>query len=117
MCGEWRAACTLDTTRLPCVVRPIAACLLDIYRGACWSRFALGRCLWPQIVAKHDPHSFEVLPRGWVVERTFARISKHRRTTRDYEHLPASHEVMIVRAMIALMTRRLARAGYSSDTR
>jgi putative transposase len=61
-----------------------------------------------QIVAKRDPHAFEVLPRRWVVERTFAWISKHRRTVRDYEHLPASHEAMILWAMIALMTRRLA---------
>jgi len=61
-----------------------------------------------QIVAKRDPHVFEALPRRWVVERTFAWISKHRRTTRDYEHLPASHEAMIYWAMIALMTRRLA---------
>ena len=61
-----------------------------------------------QIVAKRDPHAFEILPRRWVVERTFAWISKHRRTTRDYEHLPASHEAMILWAMIALMTRRLA---------
>jgi transposase len=38
-----------------------------------------------QIVAKRDPHAFEVLPRRWVVERTFAWISKHRRTVRDYE--------------------------------
>jgi hypothetical protein len=36
------------------------------------------------------------------------RISKHRRTVRDYEQLPASHEAMITWAMIALMTRRLA---------
>jgi transposase len=61
-----------------------------------------------QIVARRNPHAFEVLPRRWVVERTFAWISKHRRTTRDYERLPASHEAMIVWAMIALMTRRLA---------
>ena len=60
-----------------------------------------------QIVAKRDPHAFEVLPRRWVVERTFAWISKHRRTVRDYEHLPASHEAMILWAMIALVTRRL----------
>jgi transposase len=62
-----------------------------------------------QIVSKRHPHTFEALPRRWVVERTFAWISKHRRTTRDYEHLPASHEAMILWAMIALMTRRLAR--------
>jgi putative transposase len=69
-----------------------------------------------QIVAKRNPHAFEVLPRRWVVERTFAWISKHRRTTRDYEHLPASHEAMILWAMIALMTRRLAQPTHLSDT-
>ncbi len=69
-----------------------------------------------QIVAKRDPHAFEILPRRWVVERTFAWISKHRRTTRDYEHLPASHEAMILWAMIALMTRRLAQSSHLSDT-
>ena len=60
-----------------------------------------------EIVSKRDQHVFEVLPRRWVVERTFAWISKHRRTTRDYETLPASHEAMILWAMIALMTKRL----------
>ena len=49
-----------------------------------------------QIVAKRDRHVFEVLPRKWVVERTFAWISRHRRTVRDYEHLTASHETMIL---------------------
>ena len=41
-----------------------------------------------QIVARRTAHTFEVLPRRWVVERTFAWISKHRRATRDYERLP-----------------------------
>jgi putative transposase len=68
-----------------------------------------------QIVAKRDPHAFQVLPRRWVVERTFAWISKHRRTVRDYEHLTASHEAMILWAMIALMTRRLAQPDDLSD--
>ena len=44
------------------------------------------------IVAKRDRHAFEILPRRWVVERTFAWISKHRRTVRDYETLAASLE-------------------------
>jgi putative transposase len=67
------------------------------------------------IVAKRDAHAFEVLPRRWVVERTFAWISKHRRTVRDYEHLPASHEAMILWAMTALMTRRLAQPADLPD--
>jgi transposase len=61
-----------------------------------------------QIVSKRNPHAFEVLPRRWVVERTFAWISNHRRTTRDYERLPASHEAMVLWAMVVLMARRLA---------
>jgi transposase len=61
------------------------------------------------IVRKRNPHAFEVLPRRWVVERTFAWISKHRRCVRDYERLPEHHEAMIKWAMIALMVRRLAR--------
>jgi transposase len=65
-----------------------------------------------QIVARRNPHAFEVLPRRWVVERTFAGISKHRRTCRDYERPPASHQAMIVWAMIALMTQRLARPAH-----
>jgi transposase len=67
------------------------------------------------IVAKRGPHAFEVLPRRWVVERTFAWISKHRRTVRDYEHLTASHEAMILWAMIALMANRLAQLTELSN--
>jgi transposase len=68
-----------------------------------------------RVVAKRDPHAFEILPRRWVVERTLAWISKHRRTVRDYEQLPASHEAMILWAMIALRTRRLAPSADLSD--
>jgi len=63
-----------------------------------------------QIVRKRPgQHTFEVLPRRWVVERTFAWISKHRRCVRDDERLPAHHEAMVKWAMITVMTRRLAR--------
>jgi transposase len=69
-----------------------------------------------QILARRNPHAFEVLPRRWVVERTFAWISKHRRTVRDYERLPASHEAMILWAMTALMACRLAQPSHLSNT-
>ena len=63
-----------------------------------------------EIVRKRPGQStFEVLPRRWVVERTFAWISKHRRCVQDYERLPAHHAAMVTWAMIAVMTRRLAR--------
>jgi transposase len=51
---------------------------------------------------------FRVLPRRWVVERTLAWISKHRRCVRDYETLPEHSEAMVYIAMIMTMSRRLA---------
>jgi transposase len=86
------------------------------YHAARLTAWAAAMKMTLQIVAKRDPHAFEILPRRWVVERTFAWISKHRRTIRDYEHLPASHEAMILWAMTALMTRRLAQTNDLSDT-
>jgi transposase len=63
-----------------------------------------------EIVRKRPGQStFEVLPRRWVVERTLAWISKHRRCVRDYERLPAHHAAMVTWAMVAVITRRLAR--------
>jgi transposase len=51
---------------------------------------------------------FQVLPRRWVAERTFAWINRCRRTIRDYERLPAHHAAMVQWSMIIIMTRRLA---------
>ena len=63
-----------------------------------------------QIVKRPDDlHTFTVLPRRWVVERTFLWITRHRRTVRDYERLAAHHETYLYWSMIIVMTRRLAR--------
>ena len=69
-------------------------------------------------IVKRPPglHTFQVLPRRWVVERTLAWITSYRRCARDYERLPAHHEAMILWAMITLMTRRLARPGRGLET-
>jgi putative transposase len=56
------------------------------------------------------PKGFRVLPRRWVVERTFAWISHNRRMAKDYERLCATGEAFIYAAMTRLMARRLARA-------
>jgi transposase len=45
-----------------------------------------------EIVARRDRHTFEVLPRRWVVERTFAWISKHRRTVRSLSRWRCRHQ-------------------------
>jgi putative transposase len=51
---------------------------------------------------------FAVLPRRWVVERTFGWLGRSRRLSKDYETLPTTSEVMIYMAMIRLMLKRLA---------
>jgi putative transposase len=56
------------------------------------------------------PRGFVVLPRRWVVERTFAWISHNRRMAKDYERLCATGEAFVYAAMTRLMVRRLARA-------
>lgn len=52
---------------------------------------------------------FTVLPRRWVVERTFGWLNRHRRLVRDYERRPDHHEAMIWWATVMIMTRQLAR--------
>ena len=56
------------------------------------------------------PKGFIVLPRRWVVERTFAWICHNRRMSKDYERLCATGEAFIYAAMMRLMARQLARA-------
>ncbi len=51
---------------------------------------------------------FVVLPRRWVVERTFAWLAQCRRLSKDYERYPVSSEAMIYIAMVRLLLRRLA---------
>jgi transposase len=68
-----------------------------------------------QVVAKLAGQvGFKVLPRRWVVERTFSWINRCRRTVRDYERRPEHHAAMVQWAMVIIMTRRLARHHASA---
>jgi len=65
-----------------------------------------------QIVKRTDDmKGFVVLPRRWVVERTFGWTRNCRRTVRDYERLPEHSEAMVRWSAIILMTRRATRYG------
>jgi transposase len=56
-----------------------------------------------------DTTGFVVLPRRWVVERTFGWLMRYRRLVRDYERRPEHHEAMVLWATVAIVTRQLAR--------
>jgi putative transposase len=99
-------------------------------RGKAWIEAQLGwsvevvghppkpRGVWAPIGAVIDwealrPKGFRgVLPRRWVVERTFAWLGRSRRLARDYERKPEHAEAMIKIAMIRLMAARLAGEDY-----
>ena len=54
-----------------------------------------------------DVKGFKVLPKRWIVERTFGWFSKYRRLSKDYETLPESSVAMIHIAMINIMVHRI----------
>ncbi len=55
------------------------------------------------------PTGFQVRPRRWVVERTFAWLGRNRRLSQDVEALPATEEAWMDLGMSRLMLRRLAK--------
>jgi putative transposase len=58
-----------------------------------------------------EQQGFQVLPRRWVVERTFAWLERYRRLSKDYEHCLENSEGMIYIASIHTMLKRVAAAS------
>ena len=54
-----------------------------------------------------SPRGFQVLPKRWIVERTFAWLNRSRRLSKDYEERTDTQEAFIHLAMIHLMIKRL----------
>jgi transposase len=80
------------------------------YNGRPLARYAQAvAAITVEVVARTSPHSFQVLRRRWVVERTFGWLMRYRRLARDYERTTANSEAMIYWATVLIMTRRLAR--------
>lgn len=69
--------------------------------------YTLGRWTLEIVKRSDDVKGFKVLPKRWIVERTFAWFGKYRRLSKDYESLTDSSESMIRLAMINLMIHRL----------
>lgn len=72
-----------------------------------WTQVAFA---WVLEIVRRDEQQkgFAVLPKRWLVERTFSWLIRNRRLARDFERLPETSEAFIYIAMIRLMTRRLA---------
>jgi putative transposase len=72
-----------------------------------WTK-TLGGWVLEIVKRSDDVIGFVVLPKRWIVERTFGWIGRYRRMSKDYEMLPASGEAMILIVMINVMLHRLA---------
>ena len=59
-----------------------------------------------EVVKRHELHKFQVLPKRWIVERTFAWLNWSRRLSKDYELRHTSAETMIHIACAHLLLRR-----------
>jgi len=78
------------------------------YRGQLihWVEEELGLKL--EIVKRNDDvKGFEILPWRWIVERTFAWISRNRRMSKDFERGPETTEAWIDLSMFSMMSNRL----------
>ena len=65
---------------------------------------------WEKVAANLPPPGFHVLPRRWVVERTFSWLGQNRRLSKDYEQCCETEEAWIYVAMARLLTKRLVAA-------
>jgi putative transposase len=80
-----------------------------IYEKEWLIAWAKSECGWElQVIKRTDQDKgFKLLPKRWVVERTFAWLGRYRRLSKDYEKLAETSEAMIQMAMIHIMIRRL----------
>lgn len=71
-----------------------------------WTR-KLGHWILEIVKRSDNLGGFVVLPKRWIVERTFAWFGRYRRLSKDYETLTESSEAVVYLAMTHLMVRRV----------
>ena len=71
-----------------------------------WGKAMFGYVL--EVVKRPELHTFRVMPKRWIVERTFGWFNWYRRLSKDYEHNPKTSEAMLHFTSCTLMLRRLA---------
>jgi putative transposase len=82
------------------------------YRGKELADWCKAQGDWDLEVVERTPgeRGFNVLPKRWVVERTFGWISRNRRMSKDYERKVQTNEALIEIAAMHLLLRRLGRS-------
>ena len=68
--------------------------------------------LWEVITRQDDIKGFVVVPKRWVVERTFGWLNNYRRLSKDYEELTDTSEMLIYMTMSMIMVKRLAKTNH-----
>lgn len=99
-------------------LKPLVPRLKKIWADGAYSGEGLARWCeeegrWElEVVERNrEAQGFKVLPKRWIVERTFSWLIRNRRLSKDYERMVQSSETFIEVAMIRLMVRRLARGA------
>jgi putative transposase len=70
-----------------------------------WTKAFFGWTL--AITKRSDASKFTVIPKRWIVERTFGWWTNYRRLAKDYEHSPKTAETVVKITMIGIMAKRL----------
>ena len=86
------------------------------YAGEKLETTLAGMGQWTLAIVKRPDQArgFCLLPRRWVVERTFAWLGRNRRLAKDFEATTGSAKAWLYLASVQLLARRLARTGYHS---
>jgi putative transposase len=95
-------------------VNPLVPCLKKIWADGAYSGEELARWCEEQggwtldiVERNREAEGFEVLPKRWIVERTFSWLIRNRRLSKDYERMVQTSETLIEVATIRLILRRL----------
>lgn len=69
----------------------------------------MSNSLWwlVEVVIRKDSKKFEVVPKRWIVERTFSWFESYRRLSKDFEYHTNTQEAMVKLAMIKIMLNRI----------
>ena len=88
------------------------------YSGEPFAQWVKKTVGWVLEVVKRNKEAkgFELLPKRWIVERTFGWLNNYRRLSKDYEELPKTSETLIYIAMSHMMVRRKAKTSTIMST-